>query len=90
MSPAPRGFMGYRVFNGYPYFVYNGFRHRYSSVDLCDYDLIDSYSDTVESSYYGLRCSQAYDQCAWDRDIYNDGERDFRYFCAEKIDRYFL
>ena len=81
---------GYYAFNNYPYYVFNGYRHRYSSVDLCDYDLVDSYSDTIEKTFYGLSCKRAYDKCAFERTIFNESERDYRYFCAEKFDNSYL
>ena len=43
--PAPRnlqqGFGLYIAPNGYPYWLHNGFMHRYSNVDLCNYQLIE-------------------------------------------------
>ncbi|MCF8059055.1 MAG: hypothetical protein K9K67_07150 [Bacteriovoracaceae bacterium] len=77
---------GYFVFDGYPFFVYNGYRHRYSAYDICDYDLVDGYNNSVERTFYGYSCQQAYDYCADLRDDLNWRRSDFRYFCSERVD----
>lgn len=81
----PASYMnGYRVLNGYPYFIYAGYAHRYSYNDICDYQLVDSYTDSVVQSYSNMSCAYAYDSCADDRDYENRYEMDDRYFCAER------
>jgi hypothetical protein len=77
---------GYVLISGYPFFVYNGYRHRYSSYDYCDYDLVDGYNNTVERTFYGYTCQQAYDYCAELRDDLNYSRYDYRYFCSESLD----
>lgn len=75
-------------FDDYPYYVYNGYRHRYSHVDTCDYQLVDSWSDTVERNFSSYTCSTGYDLCANLRDDLNEYEYDYRYFCAESYNSY--
>ena len=75
---------GYYVIDSYPYFVFNGYRHRYSNVDLCDYQLVDSYTDSVVRNFDNRICSYGYDECARERDYQNDYEYGNRYFCAER------
>jgi len=79
---------GYRYYNDYPYFVYNGYRHRYSHIDRCDYELVDSYTGRVERRFNTYTCSTGYDLCADKRDDLNDYEWDTRYFCAERYSSY--
>lgn len=77
---------GYFVINGYPYYVYNGYQHRYSYNDYCDYQLVDSYTDSVYQYFDNQMCAVAYDRCAIERDRQNNYERDERFFCAEVFD----
>lgn len=42
---------GFVIIDGYPYYVYNGYRHRYSSYDRCDYDLVDGWDNRVERTF---------------------------------------
>jgi hypothetical protein len=77
---------GYVQINSYPYFVYNGYRHRYSRYDICDYDLVDSHYNEVTKTFYGRSCADSYDRCAMLRDDYNWNEYSNRYFCSEAID----
>ena len=74
---------GYFVYNNYPYYVYDGYQHRYSSIDTCDYQLVDKYTDQVISTYYSQTCNYGYDSCSMQRDNLNRNEYDNRYFCAE-------
>lgn len=74
---------GYHVLNGYPYFVFNGYQHRYSNLDTCDYQLVDRYTDSAVRYYDNRVCSAGYDECARDRDWENDNAYENRYFCAE-------
>ena len=74
---------GYIQFAGYPYFVYNGYRHRYSAYDNCNYDLVDGYNNRIEARFYGMSCMDSYDRCAELRDDYNWYDEDYRYFCSE-------
>lgn len=75
---------GYWYGSDYPYFIYNGYRHRYSSFDTCNYELVDSYSDSVQRTFYFYSCSTGYDLCADLRDDLNYYENNYRYFCAER------
>ncbi len=77
---------GYYFYNDYPFYVYNGYSHRYSNYDNCDYELVDSYTNRVERTFYAYSCSMGYDMCADQRDDLNDYEWDNRYFCAEKYE----
>lgn len=77
---------GYVLVDGYPYYVYNGYRHRYSSFDTCDYDLVDGYSNSVQQRFYGYSCAQAYDLCADLRDDLNYRRTGYQYFCSERLD----
>jgi hypothetical protein len=77
---------GYVWHNGYPYFVYNGYMHRYSHYDLCSYDLVDGYTNDVVTTYGTYSCAQAYDICAERRDDMNWFEDGYRYFCSERFD----
>lgn len=74
---------GYYVANNYPYFVFNGYQHRYSNVDICDYQLVDRVTDTVVRYFNDRTCSYGYDECARERDRQNDYAYEDRYFCAE-------
>lgn len=74
---------GYYTFRGYPYYVHYGYRHRYSSIDQCNYQLIDKYDHKVIASFYNMSCKEGYDSCAILRDSKNNQEREFRYSCAE-------
>ena len=82
MYPSTR-INGYHVNNSYPYFVYNGYQHRYSTMDSCDYQLVDKYTDQVIDTYYNQTCSYGYDSCSYQRDQMNQNEYEDRYFCAE-------
>lgn len=77
---------GYYYYSDYPYFVYNGYSHRYSSYDNCNYELVDSYSNSVERTFYSYTCSMGYDMCADLRDDLNEYQWDNRYFCAERYE----
>ena len=76
---------GYVYIDQYPYYVHNGYRHRYSYEDSCQYQLIDSFTHEVVSYHFPRICSQGYDACALERDSYNARERENRYFCAETV-----
>lgn len=78
---------GYYVIDQYPYYVYNGYRHRYSMTDSCDYQLVDSYTNTVTQNFSGGSCARDYDSCARERDWQNNYEYSDRYFCAETFSR---
>jgi hypothetical protein len=71
--------------DGYPYFAYNGYLHRYSNWDKCEYALVDGYNNTTVRTYGGY-CATAYDRCADRRDDKNYDEYGYRYFCSEKFD----
>ena len=74
---------GYYDIDNYPYYVYNGYRHRYSNVDRCNYQLIDKYTQRVVTNYWEMQCNFGYDQCSNERDDRNYREGEFRFFCAE-------
>jgi hypothetical protein len=78
---------GYRYHNDYPYYVNNGYMHRYSTVDTCDYELVDGTSNQVVQTFHGITCNQGYDRCAQYRDEWNQQVGDYQYFCSEKFDR---
>lgn len=79
---------GYSCIDGYPYYVHNGYRYRYSPVDICNYELVDLKSSTpkVIKTYYAMECNKAFDTCAAKRDQLNEDEESQRYACLEKID----
>jgi|GEM_PF-3770432 len=74
---------GYSIVNDYPYYSFNGYKHRYSSTDRCNYQLVDSHKHEVIKSSWNERCNRAYDKCAAERDDLNAREGEFKYFCAE-------
>ncbi len=76
---------GYYFYNGYPYFIYHGYLHRYSSTDAGSYDLVDRYTNQVYATFYGNSLKQSYDRCAELRDRLNNRLGEFRYFCAERF-----
>lgn len=77
---------GYNWNNNYPWYTYNGYGHRYSRVDYCNYELVDGYNNSVERTYYNYTCNTGYDMCADLRDNLNSYERGYRYFCSEKLE----
>ena len=86
-EPVTYGYSnGYYVFNDYPYYVYQGYRHRYSPVDLCSYQLVDSQTNTAVKSFTERVCQAAYDECSLERDVANQSLSEIRYFCAERVD----
>lgn len=79
---------GYSCIDDYPYVVHNGYRYRYSPVDLCNYELVDVEDDEpkVVKTFYAMACNKAFDACAAKRDQLNEDEYAQRYICMEKID----
>ena len=77
---------GYYFRNGYPYFVYNGYLHRYSSYDTCNFELVDGYRNATVERFNNYRCNVGYDQCAELRSRLNYQEGSYRYFCSEAIE----
>ena len=77
---------GYFWYDSYPWFVYNGFQHRYSDQDVCNYELVDGNQNQAVQTYYGQYCNVGYDRCAYDRDAANYQIGEYRYFCSEKVD----
>lgn len=77
------------MIDSYPWYIHNNYRYRYSPVETCQYDLVDSDTDTTVRTYgefNTLSCNLAYDMCAADRDAANAGVyTDERYFCAEHV-----
>jgi hypothetical protein len=82
LNPSVRS-NGYVLYNNYPYFVHNGYRHRYSWNDTCNYQLFDKYTHQVVRSYWNNICAVGYNQCALDRDSRNERAWENRYECAE-------
>ncbi len=78
---------GYYVIDDYDYYVYQGYRHRYSDEDKCNYELVRVKDYKVMQQYYDISCKQAYDQCAVARDKLN-GTSDAaqNYVCVEVVD----
>jgi hypothetical protein len=74
---------GYYVLDNYPYYVYNGYRYRYSTYDYCNYQLVDSFDHRVERTYWSQICNTGYDSCSMERDRLNSQFGQFRYFCSE-------
>lgn len=77
---------GYYWYNDYPYFVYNGYRHRYSHMDTCNYELVDGYTNTTYRTFPGYTCTTGYDLCSNLRDSMNWQSTGYRYFCSERFD----
>ena len=77
---------GFYFFNGYPYYVYHNYLHRYSYTDPGSYDLVDSVTDKVYATFYGFNLKQSYDRSADLRDRLNREEGFYRYFCAERFE----
>jgi hypothetical protein len=77
---------GYYEMNDYPYYVEDGYRYRYSSADLCQYDLVDGNDNTLYDRTELMACNEAFDQCAADRDALNSEVAMDRFFCAESVD----
>ena len=82
LAPSSR-INGYFYVNNYPYYVHNGYRHRYSNLETCNYQLVDKYTHSVERTYWNQLCTTGYNSCAYERDRRNDREYSNRYFCAE-------
>ena len=74
---------GYYIIDDYPFYVYNGYYHRYSSYDTCNYQLIDTYTRRTVQNFWNLTCNRAYDQCSRERDYWNFREYANRFACAE-------
>jgi hypothetical protein len=83
--PASGYSNGYYHLENYPYYVYNGYRYRYSSMDYCNYQLVDQYNHQVLQTYWNQTCNSGYDLCSMERDRMNAGTGQFRYFCSETI-----
>ncbi len=77
---------GYYWWNNYPWFVYNGFQHRYSDQDVCNYELVDGRSNQTLDTFYGQYCNVGYDRCSQARDNANYQVGEYRYFCSERVE----
>ncbi|MDC0255498.1 hypothetical protein OAK75_11420, partial [Bacteriovoracales bacterium] len=77
---------GYYFHSGYPYFVYNGYLHRYSSYDTCNFELVDGYNNATVERFNNYRCNVGYDQCAERRSRLNYQDGSYRYFCSEAVE----
>lgn len=82
LFPTARG-NGFFLNNNYPYFVFNGYQHRYSAYDRCNYELVDGYSNLRVQPFFNQFCNIGYNQCAILRDNLNHAEFSNRYYCAE-------
>jgi len=82
-SPGEYKNNSFNFIDGYPYWVMNGYMHRYSSTDSCNYQLIDKYSMRVVESYWNKTCSVGYDKCSELRSNLNYLENSYRFTCAE-------
>lgn len=76
---------GHRYWNDYPYYADYGYLHRYSSVDNCDYELVDGYNNQTVKIFPRQACNISYDLCATYRDEKNSSLKENRYFCSEKF-----
>lgn len=76
---------GFFLYNSYPYFVYNGYQHRYSGYDRCNYQLVDGYNNVSVQSYFNQFCNIGYNDCAITRDNLNSSSYSNRYYCAESF-----
>ncbi len=85
-EPVPYWYTdGYWEINSYPYYVYRGYRYRYSPVEICNYELVDSTNNAVVKVFADKFCTVAYDECAIERDAANIPEQYERFFCAERV-----
>ena len=75
---------GFFFYNGYPYYVYYHYLHRYSD-DPGSYDLVDSYTNETYAVFYGNNLKESYDRAADIRDILNNRYGNYRYFVAERF-----
>ncbi len=86
-EPAPFYYdSGYNCIDGYPYYVDEGYRYRYSDVDYCNYDLVDLKNNKTVKAFHQIVCNKAFDTCAAKRDQLNQDEDVQRYVCVEKVD----
>ena len=77
---------GYRYYDDYPWYIYNGYRHRYSDYDTCNYELVDGHTNSVVETFPSYSCRIGYDRCSDRRDDLNFYENNYRYFCSEKFE----
>jgi hypothetical protein len=82
LSPSTR-INGYSRVNQYPYYIHNGYRHRYSTLDNCNYQLVNKNNHNVVRTYWNQTCTSGYNRCALDRDRRNEQEWSNKFFCAE-------
>lgn len=74
---------GYWTIDNYPYYVFNGYRYRYSTFDYCNYQLVDQFDHRVAQTYWNQICNIGYDQCSYERDRLNAQNGQYRFFCSE-------
>ncbi len=84
LSPSKR-LNGYHYINNYPFYIHNGYRHRYSNVETCNYQLVDKNTHSVQGRYNNNLCSVGYNSCANERDNMNNQFQENKYFCAENF-----
>ncbi len=75
---------GFHCIGNYPYYVDNGYQHRYSDVDICNYELVNLEDDSVIKTYHNMACKKGFDQCAAKRDQLNAEENSHQYVCVER------
>lgn|GEM_PF-3742991 len=74
--------------NGYSWYCNNGYLHRYSYQDSCNYYLVDLKTNKVVESFGQYACNTGYDLCADMRNNMNAQAGDNRYFCSEQYSQY--
>lgn len=79
---------GYHVVDGYPYYVFNGYRMRYSNTDYCNYQLVDTRYNSVRETYSNYTCSRGLDECMDDANYENSWEHGTPYMCLEAHSRW--
>ena len=75
---------GQYYYQNYPWYCSDGYLHRYSHLDDCNYHLVDLRSNEVVESFSNYACNTGYDLCADLRDSMNEQVGDGRYFCSER------
>ena len=79
---------GYTYYQGINYYCSNGYLHRYSSYDNCNYFLVDLRTNRIVENFGQYSCNTGYDLCADLRNNMNFQVGENRYFCSEQYSRY--
>ena len=74
---------GYYLYKGYPFFVHDEYAFRYSKVDTCLFELVDTNDYSVREDFTYNKCKKGYDLCAVERDDLNNAAGYQRFFCGE-------